>query len=151
MTFTTFNVDVFFDEKFQFCQKLYFISTSFTIYFAKQFRIFLQNFVQLCEYLHEKFWIIDFERMTSHLWMMFTQLNVNIFSLHQQIIKKRAIIITKNFKLHLIWIYDRIFIKFLAKYLFSYFFLNKIFVIEKKFFSWKRSKKNNKIISKYEN
>ena len=122
MTPPTPNAGVPFDEEFQLCQELYPTSTSTMIYLPGQPRISLQNSVHLCEYLHGEFWATDLERMAPHLWMMSTPSSANISPLHQQKVKGRAIIVTEDPRLHLVWIYDRVFIKPLPKYLLSYSF-----------------------------
>ncbi|TDZ58260.1 hypothetical protein CTRI78_v005598 [Colletotrichum trifolii] len=53
---------------------------------------------------------------------MSTQDSRNISPLHRQAVKRRAIIVTEDPKLHLVWIQDRIFIKPLPKYINSYSF-----------------------------
>jgi hypothetical protein len=46
----------------------------------------------------------------------------NISPLHRQRVKRRTIIVTEDPKLHLVWIYDRIFIKPLPRYIGSHVF-----------------------------
>jgi hypothetical protein len=58
------------------------------------------------------------------LWMMFVQSSANISSLHRQRVKGRPIVI-EDPKLHLVWFYDRIFIKPLPGYLLSCSFWEK--------------------------
>ena len=125
------NAGVPFDEEFQLCQELYPTSTSPTIYLAGQPRVSLQDSVQLCEYLHGEFWATDLERMAPHLWMMSTQSSANVSPQHQQMVRGRAIIITEDPRLHLVWIYDRVFIKPLPKYLLSYSFWTEYLSPEK--------------------
>lgn len=85
--------------------------------------------------------------MTSHLWMMSTQSSVNICLLHHQKIKDREIIATKDSRLHLIWIYDWIFIKFLLWYLLFHFFWFK-FLLNKKSILRESAQKEQKIFAK---
>jgi hypothetical protein len=54
----------------------------------------------------------------------------NISPLHRQLVKRRTIVLTEDPKLHLVWIYDRIFIKPLPRYLGSYTFWKDFLCIE---------------------
>lgn len=83
-------------------------------------RVPLRDPVRLFQYLRKEFWAVDLEQMAGHFWMMSTQSNANISSLHQQKVKGRTIVITEDPRLHLIWINDRVFIKPLPRYLLSY-------------------------------
>ena len=85
-------------------------------------RIFLQDAVQLRDFLYRELWAVDLERMAPHLWIMSTQSSSNVAPLHQQKVKGRQIIVTEDPRLHLVWIYDRVFIKPLPRYLLSYTF-----------------------------
>jgi hypothetical protein len=51
---------------------------------------------------------------------MATQSHASISALHAQRLKKRKIVVTENPRLHLVWVYDCVFIKSLPKYLLSY-------------------------------
>ena len=62
---------------------------------------------------------------------MSTQSSGNISSLHQQKVKGRRIIVTEDPRLHLVWIYDRVFIKPLPRYLLSYVFWSEYLFDEK--------------------
>src|ERR1700742_4518037 len=53
------------------------------------------------------------------MWLIATQRNDHISALHAQIVKGRNIIITEDPGLHLLWYYDRVFIKPLPPYLTS--------------------------------
>lgn len=53
---------------------------------------------------------------------MSTQSSSDVSSLHQQKVKWRKIIVTEDPRLHLIWKYDRMFIRPLPRYLLSYTF-----------------------------
>ncbi|KAF4466788.1 subtilisin-like serine protease [Fusarium albosuccineum] len=64
----------------------------------------------------------DLDRIADKLWWMTTQNHANISPLHRQLVKRRTIVVTEDPKLHLVWIYDRIFIKPLPKYITSYAF-----------------------------
>ena len=85
-------------------------------------RISLQDAAQLRGFLYRELWAVDLERMAPHLWIMSTQSSSNVSPLHQQKVKGREIIVTEDPRLHLVWIYDRVFIKPLPKYLLSYTF-----------------------------
>ena len=64
----------------------------------------------------------DLEALAPKLWVMSTQSGANVNPLHRQRVKGREIIITQEPRLHLVWIYDRIFVKPLPQYLMSYTF-----------------------------
>ncbi|SCV61373.1 uncharacterized protein FFFS_15942 [Fusarium fujikuroi] len=64
----------------------------------------------------------DLDRVANRLWWMSKQDNGNISPLHRQLVKRRTIVVTEDPKLHLVWIYDRIFIKPLPRYIGSYTF-----------------------------
>ena len=85
-------------------------------------RIPLQDAAQLRDFLYRELWAVDLERMAPHLWIMSTQSSSNVSPLHQQKVKARKIIVTEDPRLHLVWIYDRVFIKPLPRYLLSYTF-----------------------------
>ena len=85
-------------------------------------RISLQDAAQLRSFLYRELWAVDLERMARHLWIMSTQSSSNVSPLHQQKVKGREIIVTEDPRLHLVWIYDRVFIKPLPRYLLSYTF-----------------------------
>lgn len=85
-------------------------------------RISLQDAAQLRGFLYRELWAVDLERMAPHLWIMSTQSSSNVSPLHQQKVKGREIIVTEDPRLHLVWIYDRVFIKPLPRYLLSYTF-----------------------------
>lgn len=77
---------------------------------------------QLSEFLEREYCCQDLEKMAPHLWMMSTQSSANINPLHRQRVKLREVVITEDPRLHLVWNYDRIFIKPLPKYLLSHAF-----------------------------
>ncbi len=80
-------------------------------------RIGLNDADQLADFLEQELVASDLERMAPHLWMMSTQSSANINSLHRQQVKERAIVITEDARLHLVWHHDRIYVKPLPKYL----------------------------------
>src|SRR6266480_5198937 len=61
-------------------------------------------------------------QLAPHLWLMTTQSSENISSLTDQVVRGREITVTENPGLHLVWIYHRVFIKPLPKYLLSHAF-----------------------------
>ncbi|KAI9862678.1 MAG: hypothetical protein M1813_004174 [Trichoglossum hirsutum] len=54
-----------------------------------------------------------------HLWLVATQNSSHISALHRQIVRGREIIITEDPELHLVWAYDRVYVKPLPKWLLS--------------------------------
>ncbi len=91
-------------------------------------RIRLDDTTKLTAFLEQEFLSEDMEKMSPYLWMMSTQSSASISPLHRQRVKRREIIITEDPKLHLVWMYDRIFIKPLPKYLLSHIFWEKYLV-----------------------
>lgn len=89
-------------------------------YLLGQPRIPLHDPVKLRQYLTKELWAADLEQIANRLWMMSTQSHTNISTLHQQRVKGRVIVITEDPRLHLVWIYDRVFIKPLPRYLCSF-------------------------------
>ena len=85
-------------------------------------RIALEDTVSLTEYLEHEFCAPDLERLAPHLWMMSTQSSSNISPLHRQKVKGRQLVVTEEPRLHLVWFYDRIFIKPVPAFLMSHAF-----------------------------
>ena len=81
----------------------------------RSFSLFV-NATQLRRFLYRELWAVDLERMAPHLWIMSTQSSSNVSPLHQQKVKGREIVVTEDPRLHLVWIYDRVFIKPLPRY-----------------------------------
>ncbi|RDA88207.1 hypothetical protein CP532_0356 [Ophiocordyceps camponoti-leonardi (nom. inval.)] len=77
---------------------------------------------QLWAFLNSELWATDLEAIAPRLWWMSKPDSANISPLHRQIIKRRAIVITEDPRLHLVWIDNRIFIKPLPRYLLSHSF-----------------------------
>ncbi|KAL1844975.1 hypothetical protein VTK73DRAFT_1397 [Phialemonium thermophilum] len=74
----------------------------------------------LWDCLDDELWPDDLERISHRLWWMTTQSSANITPLHRQRVKRRMVVVTEDPRLHLVWIYDRIFVKPLPRYLGSY-------------------------------
>jgi hypothetical protein len=85
-------------------------------------RVFLHDRSKLRNFLMSELCSDDLDRVASRLWWMAKQDSGSISPLHRQLVKRRAIIVTEDPKLHLVWIYDRIFIKPLPRYIMSYAF-----------------------------
>lgn len=64
----------------------------------------------------------DLGRLSPHLWLVATQDSAHISSLTHQVVSGRDIVVTEKPELHLIWHYDRVFIKPMPKYLLSHTF-----------------------------
>ena len=58
----------------------------------------------------------------TRLWLVAKQDSSHISSLTHQYVRGRRIVVTENPELHLVWIYDRIFLKPLPKYMLSFAF-----------------------------
>ncbi len=85
-------------------------------------RVRLNDTTKLTAFLEQEFPSQDMDGMAPHLWMMSTQSSANISPLHRQKVKGRDIVVTEDPKLHLVWLYDRVFIKPISKYLLSHAF-----------------------------
>lgn len=85
-------------------------------------RIPLHNRHGLLEFLKKEYCSADLDRIAGRLWWMSKQDSANISPLHRQLVKRRSIVVTEDPKLHLVWIYDRIFVKPLPLYLTLYTF-----------------------------
>lgn len=72
----------------------------------------------------------ELDSIANHLWWMSKQDSGNISPLHRQRVKRRTIVVTEDPKLHLVWIYDRIFIKPLPRYIGSYTFWRDYLCVE---------------------
>ncbi|PQE27707.1 subtilisin-like serine protease protein [Rutstroemia sp. NJR-2017a WRK4] len=87
-------------------------------------QILLQDATELANFISKDLRTPILEKMSPRLWWMSTQSSAHIGPLHHQVVKLRNIIISENPELHLVWYYDRIFIKPLPKYLLSFDFWN---------------------------
>ncbi|PNP83690.1 hypothetical protein FNYG_02969 [Fusarium nygamai] len=85
-------------------------------------RVSLEDRSMVWDLLAREFCSDDLDRVANRLWWMSKQDNGNISPLHRQLVKRRTIVVTEDPKLHLVWIYDRIFIKPLPRYIGSYTF-----------------------------
>lgn len=85
-------------------------------------RVPLDDKSKVWDLLAKEFCSKDLDGVANNLWWMSKQDSANISPLHRQRVKQRTIIITEDPKLHLVWFYDRIFIKPLPRYLGSYIF-----------------------------
>ncbi|CAG7973165.1 unnamed protein product [Penicillium salamii] len=74
------------------------------------------------EYLQCEFMTETLNDLSPHLWLVATQDSTHISSLRHQIVRGRNVIITEDPGLHLVWIYDRVFVKPMPKYLLSHAF-----------------------------
>jgi len=82
--------------------------------------IVLNNATYIRQFLEKELYSQDLEIMAPRLWVMTTLSSANINPLHRQRVKGREIIVTEEPRLHLVWIYDRIFIKPLPRYMLSH-------------------------------
>ncbi|KAI5460796.1 hypothetical protein BGZ63DRAFT_358175 [Mariannaea sp. PMI_226] len=80
----------------------------------------LSDAQNLWDFLDAEFWSADLDRIADKLWLMSMERSGNISPLHRQRVKRRTIVVTEDPKLHLIWIYDKIFIKPLPRYILSH-------------------------------
>ena len=90
-------------------------------YLPGQPRIALQD-PSIESYLEQNFLTRDLDTFAPHLWLVGRQDSSHISSLTLQNFRGRDIIITEDPGLHLIWIYDRVYIKPIPRYLLSHAF-----------------------------
>ncbi|KAH6705266.1 hypothetical protein BKA61DRAFT_617248 [Leptodontidium sp. MPI-SDFR-AT-0119] len=83
-----------------------------------QGRTSLEN-APLKKYLREALLAPNLDKIAPYLWLAITPDYAHISPLHFQAARGRSIIVAENVYLHLVWHYDRIFIKPLPKYLLS--------------------------------
>lgn len=77
------------------------------------------------QYLQHELATSDLDGMSDWLWVVSARDSSNISSLTRQIVQGRSVIITEDPGLHLVWIYDRVFIKPIPKSLLSHAFWQK--------------------------
>lgn len=80
----------------------------------------LDEIERLKSFLIEELECKDLDQLSQHLWIMSTQSSANISPLNRQRVKGREVIISEDPKLHLIWFYDKIYVKPIPQYLLSY-------------------------------
>lgn len=91
-------------------------------------RIRLDDLSQLNSFINKEFNLGDLNKLAPHLWLMSKHDGGNISPLHRQFVKGRKIVITEDFRLHLVWYYDRIFIKPLPQYITSHAFWSEFLI-----------------------
>ena len=62
----------------------------------------------------------DLDTMADRLWWMTKQDSASISPLYRQRVKRRAIVVTEDPKLHLVWIHDGVFVKPLPRSILSH-------------------------------
>lgn len=73
-------------------------------------RIDLRNAKQLIDFLYRELRAKDLDDMAPKLWVLSTQSGANISPLHRQRVKHREIVITEDPKLHLVWMYESVYL-----------------------------------------
>lgn len=74
------------------------------------------------EYIYTDLETDELDILSPHLWLIAKQDSQRISSLTHQRVRGRDIIITKNARLHLTWVTERVFLKPIPKYLLSHAF-----------------------------
>lgn len=74
---------------------------------------------EIGDFLETELFTPDLNTLSPRLWLLATPDSSHISSLTHQIVKNRKIIVTEKPELHLVWYYDRIFVKPLPKFLLS--------------------------------
>lgn len=96
-------------------------SSNRKLYLPGQPRVSLQD-PNIGEYLESELGTRDLDKLAPHLWLVAKQDSSHVSPLTHQIVRGREIIVTEKPELHLVWIYDRVFIKPLPAYLLSHVF-----------------------------
>ncbi|KAI9892826.1 MAG: hypothetical protein M1814_000985 [Vezdaea aestivalis] len=90
----------------------------------------LLNDPQMGHYLHQEFATLELDTIAPYMGWIASQDSSHISSLTKQIVRGRQIVLTEEPRLHLVWYYDRVFIKPLPEYLLSHAFWD-YFIIPK--------------------
>ena len=80
------------------------------------------NSPNVCEYLKREFCTTELDAFASYFWLLTTPSHTNISPLHHQLVKGRQIILTEEPQLHLLWVYNSIYIKPIPRFLLSHAF-----------------------------
>ncbi|KAI9737336.1 MAG: hypothetical protein M1834_009490 [Cirrosporium novae-zelandiae] len=80
------------------------------------------NSSDMTEYLSKELMTPKLDQLAPHMWLLATPDSGHVYSLTRQVVKGRSIVVTEDPSLHLVWFYDRIYLKPLPKYLLSYAF-----------------------------
>ena len=80
------------------------------------------NSPNVCEYLKREFCTTELDAFTSYFWLLTTPSHTNISPLHHQLVKGRQIVLTEEPQLHLLWVYNSIYIKPIPRFLLSHAF-----------------------------
>ncbi|KAI4165235.1 MAG: hypothetical protein LQ342_001103 [Letrouitia transgressa] len=80
------------------------------------------NTPELLSYVSQDLQTPELDSFAPYLWLLSTPSYINISPLHHQLVKGRTIVLTEDPQLHLLWIYDRIFVKPVPEYLLSHAF-----------------------------
>lgn len=78
------------------------------------------NSPDIARYLSSELETPRLDRMFPYLWLVATPSSGHVSALHEQLLRGRAIVVTENPELHLVWVEDRIFIKPLPPFMLSY-------------------------------
>ncbi|KAF4628983.1 hypothetical protein G7Y89_g9167 [Cudoniella acicularis] len=85
-------------------------------------RIELSDLSALTPFLKKELTTPDLNTFHPHLWKVGTQSSSHISTLTSQAVRQREIIVTENPELHLVWIYEIVYIKPIPRYLLSHAF-----------------------------
>jgi hypothetical protein len=78
---------------------------------------------QIRDYLRDEFVTPTLNTLApSWLWLVAKQDSSHVSAVHQQLVRGREIVITENPELHLVWYYEKIFLKPIPEYLMSHAF-----------------------------
>ncbi|KAI4210163.1 MAG: hypothetical protein LQ351_006995 [Letrouitia transgressa] len=80
------------------------------------------NSPELLSYVSQDLQTAELDSFAPYLWLLSTPSYINISPLHHQLVKGRTIVLTEDPQLHLLWIWDRIFVKPVPEYLLSHAF-----------------------------
>ncbi|KAF7512341.1 hypothetical protein GJ744_001909 [Endocarpon pusillum] len=71
----------------------------------------------LLPFFRKSFLIEALDKAAPYLWLVSTPTETNVYPMHHQIVRGRSIVVTEEPGLHLVWHYDKIFIKPIPKFL----------------------------------
>ncbi|KAI9770155.1 MAG: hypothetical protein M1840_003605 [Geoglossum simile] len=84
--------------------------------------ISLTSSVDISKHVEKELLTKKLNNFAPHLWLVATQNSSHISSLHKQIVRGRHIVVAEDPELHLVWAYDRVYVKPIPKWMLSHAF-----------------------------
>ncbi|KAI9813031.1 MAG: hypothetical protein M1832_006422 [Thelocarpon impressellum] len=77
---------------------------------------------QLADQVQAELLTPELDALARHLWLVATQSSAHITPLHGQLVRGRSLVVAESPRLHLLWAYDRVYVKPMPEYLLSHAF-----------------------------